>query len=252
METENRRENPEFDQKYASVLNSIEVLSLLVIFTFAGVIIRIELNESWGTSVNLLNFPPNTFIHFQMPTPMYFDILSNSLGCFIIGSAYTFNQRVWKDKKFVNIYIGITTGLAGSVTTFSGWQTQSLLFMIRKQVLSYFLIQFFGFAINYSSLMLGNNVSLFIIRFILKKPDSDPQPDEPAANDKLDSAPPPPLPDPPLKRRDVIFSLFCLLIAISLATIFFYPCEPLGWESLLYSSLMRSLRNLHSIQDAPI
>jgi len=82
--------------------NIFNIYLSISIFAILGVLIRIGLNS----------VEDDLYLYFPL-------IITNSLGCFLLGFVNAFKSKLseWQ----YGIYIGLTTGLCGSVTTFSSW-----------------------------------------------------------------------------------------------------------------------------------
>jgi len=82
--------------------NIFNIYFSISIFAILGVLIRIGLNE----------VESELFLYFPL-------ILTNSVGCIILGFVNAFKSKL-SDWQY-GVYIGLTTGLCGSITTFSSW-----------------------------------------------------------------------------------------------------------------------------------
>ena len=82
-----------------------------------------------------------TNLRVVAPTsPVYPDLFANIIGCAIMGAMVT---HQWSSKKcHAALYLGLTTGLAGSLTTFSAWNGgASLSVFFAHQVVAVFLLE---------------------------------------------------------------------------------------------------------------
>ncbi|ORX44977.1 hypothetical protein BCR36DRAFT_333654 [Piromyces finnis] len=82
--------------------NIYHIYLSIALFAIIGVLIRIELNK----------IESELFIHLPF-------ILPNSIGCILLGLVNAFKNTIsgWQ----YAVYLGLTTGLCGSITTFSSW-----------------------------------------------------------------------------------------------------------------------------------
>ncbi|KAJ2001341.1 hypothetical protein H4R26_004180 [Coemansia thaxteri] len=80
------------------------VILSLVLFSMAGVLVRVHLNR----------------LFTYAGAPVYGLIWVQMLGCFVMGAAMRLKGVLLSYSPALNV--GITTGLCGSITTFSSWQ----------------------------------------------------------------------------------------------------------------------------------
>ncbi|GBB87562.1 hypothetical protein RclHR1_01400015 [Rhizophagus clarus] len=83
--------------------NKAIVLSILIPFSIIGALIRIGLNT----------------LHSYPGSPVFSLIYPQFVGCVIMG--FCLARKGFIMESYLPLYIGLTTGLCGSITTFSSW-----------------------------------------------------------------------------------------------------------------------------------
>ena len=96
---------------YTLWANFGHTVALLVVFSFCGTAIRLLLY----CAADALVFSAVLSDYYAQ---LYFDLLPNIVGSAIMG--FTVTQRSCFEQG-TPLYIGISTGLCGCITTFSGW-----------------------------------------------------------------------------------------------------------------------------------
>eukprot|EP00698_Gefionella_okellyi_P004644 TRINITY_DN14249_c0_g1_i1.p1 TRINITY_DN14249_c0_g1~~TRINITY_DN14249_c0_g1_i1.p1 ORF type:complete len:354 (+),score=48.02 TRINITY_DN14249_c0_g1_i1:49-1110(+) len=118
------REKPSADSKPPQQFCSDSVKSIVCDamwigeLAIAGVLLRVGLNLLFVSRLGALS----------STSPLFADLGANALGCLIMG----FLAQIFADKRVsaTSFYVGCTTGLCGSLTTFSSWNQQMSLVMI--------------------------------------------------------------------------------------------------------------------------
>eukprot|EP01105_Mastigella_eilhardi_P016289 TRINITY_DN3713_c1_g1_i2.p2 TRINITY_DN3713_c1_g1~~TRINITY_DN3713_c1_g1_i2.p2 ORF type:complete len:185 (+),score=60.04 TRINITY_DN3713_c1_g1_i2:755-1309(+) len=85
--------------------HAVETAAWLVVVTYAGAFVRLALQRAVAAV-----FP-------ELPRVLFPDFLANVVGCAVMG--FLVEQAALP--KGTPAYIGLTTGLCGSITTFSAW-----------------------------------------------------------------------------------------------------------------------------------
>ncbi len=120
------------------------LLALLGLLTFVGVCTRVAIGEAISASrITSAN------------SPLFPDHFSNVFGCFLMGLIAAFKQedffkrylpqtRQWESCTQTSLllthirhswlYVGITTGLCGSITTFSSWSNSAAVLLADHEV----------------------------------------------------------------------------------------------------------------------
>ena len=143
------------------IMDHISIVVVLCISTYIGVVSRIYLSKlvQWDG------------------VPHFGSLWAQIAGCILMGLAViqmkNMNRYYWRRY----LYIGITTGLCGSLTTFSTWNkeatvialylnTSSLMLLepndYATQIISYFTVIVLGFGMSLAAYNFGNNISTTI------------------------------------------------------------------------------------------
>ncbi|KAL1915202.1 uncharacterized protein VTP21DRAFT_7478 [Calcarisporiella thermophila] len=96
--------SPELKKENIAVENRWAIASCLIIFSFAGVLIRLGL----------------VHLHTYEGSPVFPLICAQFVGCAIMGAVRACENRIIR--RSYALYVGLSTGLCGSITTFSSWQ----------------------------------------------------------------------------------------------------------------------------------
>lgn len=126
---EERREQEEsslamrFEPWRRWLLGTIEgrlgLYSTLAVASQTGVIVRY-----WSEEFYLNHFDAYAFWG-------YTDLFSNIFGCFLMGLFVS--QSSWLPLSYPTLFVGLTSGLCGSITTFSGWMFSASVRMLRPK-----------------------------------------------------------------------------------------------------------------------
>ncbi|CAF3328302.1 unnamed protein product [Rotaria sp. Silwood2] len=121
----------------------------IIIFSYIGVLIRLG-----------LAFLGND------KTPLCAAFWPSFVGCFLMG--FVVEQKIHIHKHFTQLYIGLTTGLCGSITTFSGLMYDSCLALFGSSshftypVSNYFAVIFSVFSASFIGFIVGRHLSMFV------------------------------------------------------------------------------------------
>jgi fluoride ion exporter CrcB/FEX len=119
-------------------------------------------------------------IYKLFSSPVYPDVFANMVGCVWMGLMVIHKSFFTERPALVPLYAGLTSGLAGSLTTFSGWNVFASVAVIRDNVpvSVYFLILLVSYGLSYLSLQLGKHINIFFLwlRQKLSRSSSPPQP----------------------------------------------------------------------------
>ena len=77
---------------------------------------------------------PTSTDQVQAQSIVFYDLPANILGCFLMG-LFTGSQH-WLLTYFPAVFTGLTTGLCGTLTTFSGWMLQAALLCYNGNVVA--------------------------------------------------------------------------------------------------------------------
>ncbi|KAI8378690.1 CrcB-like protein-domain-containing protein [Choanephora cucurbitarum] len=86
--------------------NKLVIAALLIPFSIAGTLIRIGV----------------TRLQDYEGAPVFSLVYAQWIGCLVMGIALSNKSYLFQRLKYPAIYTAITTGLCGSITTFSSWQ----------------------------------------------------------------------------------------------------------------------------------
>jgi len=114
---------------------------LLTIFSWIGVLVRIGFSQGFE----------ETHLGANVPGPINSDFYSNIVGSAIMGLAISQRER-FADRGG-SLFVGLTTGLCGSITTFSSLSQQASLSLISHQGTNFVLMLLVGFVVPYWSLI---------------------------------------------------------------------------------------------------
>ena len=162
-ETEQQRQQDR-PNKVHLIMDHISIVVVLCIGTYIGVISRIYLSKlvQWDG------------------VPHFGSLWAQIVGCIIMGLAviYVENMNRYYWKRY--LYIAVTTGLCGSLTTFSTWNKEatvtalhlntSSLMMLESndyatQIISYFTVIVLGFGMSLAAYTFGNNISMTVAQW---------------------------------------------------------------------------------------
>ncbi|CAF1288485.1 unnamed protein product [Adineta steineri] len=141
------------DQQTEAVVEQTHRLSSImpiVIMSYIGVLIRLG-----------LAFLGNN------QTPLNAAFWPNFVGCFIMG--FIVEQKLHIKHHFAQLYMGLTTGLCGSITTFSGLMYNSCVALFGPQshytypISNYLTVIVSAFSASYIGFIIGRHLSLFIL-----------------------------------------------------------------------------------------
>ncbi|CAF1373986.1 unnamed protein product [Rotaria sordida] len=122
----------------------------IIIFSYTGVLIRLG-----------LAFLGNN----QAPLSAAF--WPNFVGCFIMG--FVVEQKIHIHQHFAQLYIGLTTGLCGSITTFSGVMYNSCVALfgpsshLTYPISNYLSVIISVFSASFIGFIIGRHASIFIL-----------------------------------------------------------------------------------------
>ncbi|UJR36624.1 hypothetical protein I4U23_029344 [Adineta vaga] len=122
----------------------------IVIFSYIGVTIRLG-----------LSFLGNN------QTPLNAAFWTNFVGCFIMG--FFVEQKMHIHNHFSQLYIGLTTGLCGSITTFSGLMYNSCVALFGPSshytypISNYLSVITSAFASSFVGFTIGRHLSIFLL-----------------------------------------------------------------------------------------
>ena len=147
------------------ILQHVVTVAALSICTYAGVTIRIYLMffSEWD---EIGEFP---------------SFWAQILGTLIIGIIAVHKEKM--QDNYMIVYIAISTGLCGSLTTFSSWNAEAAKLLLQVnhttliriqsrehdvRVVGYIFILFIGVGMPASAYIFGKNISLFILKIVPK------------------------------------------------------------------------------------
>lgn len=123
---------------------------------------------------------------------LFADLPPNMLGCFIMGLVTSLKPDVWPPlpwlgqdnplQRFDAYHVGIRTGLCGTITTFSSWNSQMIVMMdgtlteLGPQVVTALFGYLIGFFCALASFLVGTHVSAWLTRW--RNPDIAEEDDE--------------------------------------------------------------------------
>ncbi|CAF3882516.1 unnamed protein product [Rotaria sordida] len=122
----------------------------IIIFSYIGVLIRLG-----------LAFLGNN------QAPLYAAFWPNFVGCFIMG--FVVEQKIHIHQHFAQLYIGLTTGLCGSITTFSGVIYNSCIALfgpsshLTYPISNYLSVIISVFSASFIGFIIGRHASIFIL-----------------------------------------------------------------------------------------
>ncbi|CAF0972363.1 unnamed protein product [Rotaria magnacalcarata] len=122
----------------------------IIVFSYIGVLIRVG-----------LNFLGN------IQAPLSAAFWSNFVGCFIMG--FVVEQKVHIQKHFPQLYVGLTTGLCGSITTFSGLMYNSCVALFGPSshatypISNYLAVMISVLSSSFIGFIIGRHISVFIL-----------------------------------------------------------------------------------------
>jgi len=121
----------------------------IIVFSYLGVLIRLG-----------LGFLGNT------ETPLNAAFWPNFIGSLFMG--FIVEQKIHIQNHFAQLYIGLTTGLCGSITTFSGLMYNSCVALFGPSshyiypVSNYLVVMISAFAASFVGFLIGRHLSLFL------------------------------------------------------------------------------------------
>ncbi|CAF1036045.1 unnamed protein product [Rotaria sordida] len=122
----------------------------IIVFSYIGVLIRLG-----------LAFLGNN------QAPLCAAFWPNFVGCFIMG--FVVEQKIHIHQHFAQLYIGLTTGLCGSITTFSGVMYNSCVALfgpsshLTYPISNYLSVIISVFSASFIGFIIGRHASIFIL-----------------------------------------------------------------------------------------
>eukprot|EP00026_Physarum_polycephalum_P009530 Phypoly_transcript_09658.p1 GENE.Phypoly_transcript_09658~~Phypoly_transcript_09658.p1 ORF type:complete len:414 (+),score=52.29 Phypoly_transcript_09658:114-1355(+) len=125
---------------------------LVGLFSWVGVLMRISLAEVYS----------HTFIHGNIAGPISKNFYPNVVGCAILGVLVSLQTKI--KARYPPLYVGLASGLCGSLTTFSGISEDASQQLMSHNVTSFFATLFVGFGCPYWILSLGVNLTAYMFK----------------------------------------------------------------------------------------
>eukprot|EP00898_Chlorokybus_atmophyticus_P001481 jgi/Chlat1/2333/Chrsp17S02618 len=136
-------------QALPHVLKQLSLLSHLAVFSFVGVLIRYGISKLFGPDHAGITSPWS---------PLFTDLPENMLGSFLMGVlGVTLKKHIGAVSE--HLLLGLTTGLLGSITTYSGWNQQVARMFAAGLVLKGFVAVLLGYELCIMSLVVGVHVA---------------------------------------------------------------------------------------------
>lgn len=133
------------EEQLSCILESVSILTYLAVFGIIGVLTRYGLQVLFGPSVaNVTN----------VDSPLYIDLPSNMVGCFFMGwVGVVFKRDIAHFSEVLSI--GLSTGLMGSITTFTAWIQEMVNLTTKGHWMRGFIGILLGMELAYMSLLVG-------------------------------------------------------------------------------------------------
>lgn len=132
------------------------------LFSFLGVFIRIQLSTA------LTQYQDHTLGSYSSIFTTQPYLISNVLGCFLIA-VLTSNKDALSSYSLA-CYTGLTSGLCGSLTTFSSWMVTNFDALFTKENVGYLILRVVvQFSLTWSALIFGFHVASLCSRVIKAK-----------------------------------------------------------------------------------
>jgi len=133
------------EEQLSCIMESLSILTYLGAFGIIGVLMRYGLQVLFGPDgANVTN------IH----SPLYIDLPSNMVGCFFMGwVGVVFKRDIAHFSEF--LAIGLSTGLMGSITTFTAWIQEMVNLTTKGHWMRGFIGILLGMELAYMSLLVG-------------------------------------------------------------------------------------------------
>uniref|UniRef100_A0A0G4GBL5 Fluoride ion transporter CrcB n=1 Tax=Chromera velia CCMP2878 TaxID=1169474 RepID=A0A0G4GBL5_9ALVE len=121
-------------------------LSFIALFAILGFLVRDGLGVLFGSH--------GAFRGLISKRPLFPELACNSLGSFLMGVLITWQRHVHR-LTAPSVYIGLTVGFCGSLTTFASWMVQALEELVRARVGSAIVILILGTWCGLASFVVG-------------------------------------------------------------------------------------------------
>lgn len=137
---------PEDDEEQLScIMESVSILTYLAVFGIIGVLIRYGLQVLFGPDIGNVT---------SVRSPLYIDLPSNMVGCFFMGwVGIVFKRDIVHFSEF--LAIGLSTGLMGSITTFTAWMQEMVNLTTKGHWVRGLIGILLGMELAYMSLLIG-------------------------------------------------------------------------------------------------
>jgi len=139
---------------------NLEQALAVSLFSFIGLLTRVGIENLFSTTNVVVDLLSVSITKDVEETPIFSDYFSNIFGCLVMG--VVMRNSKWFTHHYPVIYVGLTSGLAGCITTFSTFNVQAFLNIVRKRPVNWLVTLTVGWLSAVSFYNLGFHLASLI------------------------------------------------------------------------------------------